>query len=94
MRPPYGDIDNRVRAIALAMGFTPIIWTSVGNGTFDTNDWHVNAGEVTASGVLGSFDDIIDKAYDLDTGFIVLAHDLYQQAVDVSILFTDTTALS
>jgi hypothetical protein len=26
-RPPYGDIDDRVRAIALAMGLQPIIWT-------------------------------------------------------------------
>ena len=29
MRPPYGDIDDRVRAISLAMGLTPIIWTSI-----------------------------------------------------------------
>lgn len=39
-RPPYGDIDDRVRAIAAQMGLTPIIWTSVRtNGTttdFDT----------------------------------------------------------
>lgn len=39
-RPPYGDIDDRVRAIAAQMGLTPIIWTSlVANGTttnFDT----------------------------------------------------------
>ena len=39
-RPPYGDIDDRVRAIAAQMGLTPIIWTSItANGTttdFDT----------------------------------------------------------
>lgn len=39
-RPPYGDIDDRVRAIAAQMGLTPIIWTSiVVNGSrtnFDT----------------------------------------------------------
>ena len=33
--------SDRVRAIALAMGFTPIIWTGVGNSNFDTDDWHV-----------------------------------------------------
>ncbi|KAI9440334.1 carbohydrate esterase family 4 protein [Lactarius indigo] len=38
MRPPYGDIDDRVRAIALAMGMVPIIWTSApSSGPFDTN---------------------------------------------------------
>lgn len=31
MRPPYGDIDDRVRAISLAMGMVPIIWTSKPN---------------------------------------------------------------
>lgn len=39
-RPPYGDIDDRVRAIAAQMGLTPIIWSSIkANGTttnFDT----------------------------------------------------------
>jgi peptidoglycan/xylan/chitin deacetylase (PgdA/CDA1 family) len=39
-RPPYGDIDDRVRAIAAQMGLTPVIWSSVtANGTttnFDT----------------------------------------------------------
>lgn len=28
MRPPYGDIDDRVRTISLAMGLIPIIWTN------------------------------------------------------------------
>ncbi|KIM20094.1 carbohydrate esterase family 4 protein, partial [Serendipita vermifera MAFF 305830] len=27
-RPPYGDMDDRVRAIALAMGMRPVIWTA------------------------------------------------------------------
>ena len=38
MRPPYGDIDDRVRAIALAMGLQPVIWTRGPTGNqFDTN---------------------------------------------------------
>lgn len=37
-RPPYGDIDDRVRAISLAMGLTPIMWTRISpEATFDTN---------------------------------------------------------
>ncbi len=31
-RPPFGDIDNRVRAIAKAMGLLPILWN------FDTGN--------------------------------------------------------
>ncbi|EEB94876.1 hypothetical protein MPER_06243, partial [Moniliophthora perniciosa FA553] len=37
MRPPYGDMDDRVRAISMAMGMIPISWTNAPNGaTFDT----------------------------------------------------------
>ncbi|KAG9122029.1 hypothetical protein FRC07_001758, partial [Ceratobasidium sp. 392] len=83
MRPPYGDIDDRVRAISKAMGLTPIIWTSAGGGDFDTNDWHVPSG-LSSQAVLSSFETILTKANALDTGFIVLSHDLYQQTVDLA----------
>lgn len=36
MRPPYGDIDDRVRAISLAMGLQPVLWTTVLNGSVPT----------------------------------------------------------
>lgn len=32
-RPPYGDVDDRVRAIAWQMGMQTILWDQ------DTNDW-------------------------------------------------------
>lgn len=36
-RPPYGDVDNRVRAIAQAMELQTIIWTRISpTATFDT----------------------------------------------------------
>ncbi|KAB5588257.1 polysaccharide deacetylase from carbohydrate esterase family CE10 protein [Ceratobasidium theobromae] len=84
MRPPYGDIDDRVRAISRAMGLTPIIWTSANGGNFDTNDWHIPSG-LSAAEVLDSFDKILDTASSLPSGFIVLAHDLYQQTVDLAV---------
>ncbi|PVG00996.1 putative chitin deacetylase [Serendipita vermifera] len=84
-RPPYGDIDDRVRAIGQAMGFTAVIWTGYNNDNFDTNDWHIGAGTVSASGVIAAFENILNQATQLDTGFIVLAHDLYQQSVDLAI---------
>lgn len=38
MRPPYGDIDDRVRAICKAMGLEPVMWTRLSaSATFDTN---------------------------------------------------------
>ena len=86
MRPPYGDIDDRVRAISLAMGLQPIIWTrGPMNNQFDTNDWKVPGGEVTAPQAVQSFLDILNNATVIDTGFIVLEHDLFPQEVDLSV---------
>ncbi|KAH7338344.1 hypothetical protein B0J17DRAFT_695227 [Rhizoctonia solani] len=93
MRPPYGDIDDRVRAICKAMGLTPIIWTSAGGSDFDTNDWHVPGG-LSAEVVLSSFETILSKANTLNTGFIVLSHDLYQQTVDIATGYVVPDALA
>ncbi|TFK19438.1 glycoside hydrolase/deacetylase [Coprinopsis marcescibilis] len=83
-RPPYGDIDNRVRAIALAMGLTPVMWTRSSGFAFNTQDFDVNGGQATVEQVLSNWGNIIESAASLDTGFISLQHDLYQQAVDVA----------
>lgn len=86
MRPPYGDIDDRVRAISLQMGLTPIIWTTPPGGQpYDTNDWRIAAGVVSPAEVVYTFEQIIKNASSLSTGYIVLAHDLYQQAVDIAV---------
>ncbi|WWD21295.1 hypothetical protein CI109_105779 [Kwoniella shandongensis] len=89
-RPPYGDIDDRVRAVAAQMGLTPIIWTSYkANGTdtnFDTNDWHISGGTATGASSYETFEQILNQYVPaLDTGFIVLAHDIYQQTVDLAV---------
>ncbi|KZT53815.1 carbohydrate esterase family 4 protein [Calocera cornea HHB12733] len=95
MRPPYGDLDDRVRAISLAMGMTPIIWTSTANVTFDTNDWHIPAGAVTVQLVLETFDEIMNQyAPALNTGFIVLEHDLWPQTVDIAVGYVLPNALA
>jgi len=86
MRPPWGDIDNRVRAISLAMGMRPIIWTrnpQTGE-QFDTNDWKVPGGLVTGADSNQQFQYILSNATQLNTGFIVLQHDLYEQTVDLA----------
>jgi len=85
MRPPYGDIDDRVRAIAQVMGLTPILWTGTGANQFDTDDWRIPGGTANGTSSYTAFTRILDVASQLATGFIVLEHDLYQQTVDMAI---------
>ncbi|MCO5585407.1 hypothetical protein L7F22_039340 [Adiantum nelumboides] len=85
MRPPYGDIDDRVRAICKILGLTPIMWTSTSDTmTYDTNDWRIGAGQVSAASVVGNFTQILNNSATLNTGYIVLEHDLYKQSVELA----------
>ncbi|TFK26208.1 hypothetical protein FA15DRAFT_755226 [Coprinopsis marcescibilis] len=95
MRPPFGDIDDRVRAISLAMGMVPIMWTRAPSGeSFDTNDWMVAAGNVNGTESFETFEDILNTATAMDHGFIVLQHDLYEITVDLAMGFTLPHALA
>ncbi|EJD55140.1 glycoside hydrolase/deacetylase [Auricularia subglabra TFB-10046 SS5] len=97
MRPPYGDIDDRVRAISLAMGLTPVIWTvspAPALISFDTFDWEVPGAVVSASQAVAQFETLLKTASQLDTGFIVLEHDLYQQTVDLAVGYFLPSALA
>ncbi|TFK39882.1 hypothetical protein BDQ12DRAFT_774314 [Crucibulum laeve] len=94
MRPPFGDIDDRVRAISLAMGMVPIMWTRTpSGGVFDTNDWRVAGGIVDGEESFATFQTILTNASALETGFIVLQHDLYEITVDLAIGYTLDAAL-
>ncbi|KDQ54795.1 carbohydrate esterase family 4 protein [Jaapia argillacea MUCL 33604] len=85
MRPPYGDIDDRVRAISIAMGLTPVMWTRIAPyATFDTNDFNIAGGLVSPSQVLANWEAILGNATTMNHGFIVLEHDLFQQSVDIA----------
>ncbi|CUA74613.1 hypothetical protein RSOLAG22IIIB_05620 [Rhizoctonia solani] len=94
MRPPYGDIDDRVRAIAMAMDLTPVIWTGVGKDEFDTSDWRIPGGTSNGTYSYTAFEKILEKATTLDTGFIVLQHDLYQETVDLAVGYILPDALA
>ncbi|KAL1684082.1 carbohydrate esterase family 4 protein [Schizophyllum commune] len=95
MRPPYGDIDDRVRAISLAMGMVPIIWSRGSTGeSFDTNDWKIAGGIVSAPESYLAFQHILGNASELDTGFIVLSHDLYEESVDMNVGYYLPAALN
>ena len=100
-RPPYGDIDDRVRAIAKAMNLVPALWTSIpddnGDGVteqWDSNDWRVHGGTVPAVANQAAFNITLAKSLNLNTGFIVLQHDIYSESVDLAIGTTIPNALA
>ncbi|KAH7101373.1 glycoside hydrolase/deacetylase [Auriculariales sp. MPI-PUGE-AT-0066] len=84
-RPPYGDIDDRVRAIAYAMDLVPVIWTVAGGQSYDTFDWEVPGGMKTAVDSVNQFLTILSHASALPTGFIVLEHDLWWEQVELAV---------
>lgn len=71
MRPPYGDIDDRVRSVSNQMGLTPTLWTQ----GFDTNDWKLNNGPEEQPALEEEFEVLLAAGEALDTGFITLQHD-------------------
>jgi hypothetical protein len=100
-RPPYGDIDDRVRAVAKAMNLVPALWTSIpddnGDGVveqWDSNDWRVHGGQVQAIANQQAFNTTLEKSKNLNTGFIVLQHDIYSESVDIAIGATIPNALA
>ncbi|CAE6473958.1 unnamed protein product [Rhizoctonia solani] len=78
-RPPYGDSDNRVRAIAKLLGLTTVIWND------DTNDWAIteNPPTQTVSGATS----VLKKAYagPKSPGLCILEHELSTQSVNIFI---------
>lgn len=79
-RPPYGDIDNRVRDIAVQLGYTPVIWN------YDTDDWKL--GETAgfdASWIDGNATVWANNASTATVGGLSLEHDLYAGTVDAAI---------
>ncbi|KAI8329226.1 hypothetical protein BC941DRAFT_443386 [Chlamydoabsidia padenii] len=79
-RPPYGDIDNRVRDVAKALGFSAVIWTH------DTNDWSLTENpNFHASWVDGNVTKWASEAATAPHGGVSLEHDLYNVTVDAAV---------
>ncbi|KAF9279519.1 hypothetical protein BGZ68_007869 [Mortierella alpina] len=87
-RPPYGDIDDRVRAIAWQMGMRAFVWDR------DTNDWQINGDaappgadsitfEQANSSVAGWIDNRA-KGNDTKQGHIVLEHELSNATIKLT----------
>jgi len=95
MRPPKGDIDDRVRAISLAMGMVPVLWTATPDGgKFDSFDWRVASGEITGSQSYEVFQNLMKNGTTFPTGFVTLQHDLFEITVDLAVGYTLDSALS
>ncbi|KAG0268503.1 chitin deacetylase [Actinomortierella ambigua] len=83
MRPPYGDVDNRVRFVLRKMGYIVVDWTG---DTFDSNDWKIPA--MSPSSIAQKFESAITGYSSLSAnntrGFISLEHDLNDETVSVA----------
>lgn len=73
-RPPYGDVDDRVRAIATGLGLRTIIWDQ------DTDDWDIQPeGDSSTQKIDSNYDKIVSLASSKKTdthGIVVLNHEL------------------
>ncbi|RKP14213.1 hypothetical protein BJ684DRAFT_8940 [Piptocephalis cylindrospora] len=78
MRPPYGDIDDRVRGVLAAMGLKVILWDR------DTNDWRLNFGNPTnynPAWISGNETKWIDATVRGEDNPITLEHDLTVEGI-------------
>ncbi|KAF8900822.1 carbohydrate esterase family 4 protein [Gymnopilus junonius] len=73
-RPPYGDVDDRIRAIAHGLGLRTVMWI------YDSQDWQLGVTPgVTSETVDKEYQTMIDDAKKgmFDTaGTIILAHEI------------------
>jgi len=72
-RPPYGDIDDRVRAVAKALGLRVILWTT------DSFDWEVGATPgVTPAMVDANYQNLINGAQNGSYNNVSFLHTRYE----------------
>ncbi|KAJ7479709.1 carbohydrate esterase family 4 protein [Mycena latifolia] len=81
-RPPFGDVDDRIRYIASQLGLETIIWK------YDSNDWKMGEAGVTAATVQANYDALISNAtsgaFD-SVGAIILTHELNNYTMQTAI---------
>ncbi|KAG9312594.1 carbohydrate esterase family 4 protein [Chiua virens] len=85
-QPPFGDVDDRVRAIAHALGLRTIIWK------YDSNDWRAGTGNITDADVDANYEALIARAQNgtFNTGgTIMLTHELNNFTMSEAIKYYD-----
>jgi len=84
-RPPYGDIDDRIRSIAKALGLRVILWQS------DSFDWEVGSTPgVTPATVDANYQSLITAAQNgtfNTAGTIMLTHEINNYTMSEAIKF-------
>lgn len=82
---PYGDVDDRVRAIAHQMGLTTVLWD------YDSEDWKLPSsagnGMIKPEVVDGYFTKWIEKrksGNDTEHGHITLQHEINEATVGIA----------
>ncbi|OCF57823.1 hypothetical protein L486_05288 [Kwoniella mangroviensis CBS 10435] len=74
-RPPYGDVDNRIRLIAQGLNLTNYVWSD------DSEDWKTSTAgsNVTEADITANYQAVVSKASNgtyKASGPIVLTHEL------------------
>ncbi|KAF9994489.1 chitin deacetylase [Entomortierella chlamydospora] len=84
MRPPYGDINNRVRYVLKQLGYTPVDWTG---DAFDTNDWRIGSSGFTEAQAVSVFSKSLDTYVNSTkaSGFYCLEHDVSATTVSAAL---------
>ncbi|KAI8817727.1 uncharacterized protein EV422DRAFT_570491 [Fimicolochytrium jonesii] len=82
-RPPYGDVDDRVRGIISALGYLNVIWTTepLNNLYRDTRD----AEHVSSAADMASVVTEVEKWFVEQPGFISLEHDINPNTSTIAI---------
>ncbi|KAJ7479745.1 carbohydrate esterase family 4 protein [Mycena latifolia] len=81
-RPPYGDVDDRIRYIAAQLGLETVLWK------YDSNDWEEGTNGVTAATVQANYDALMTKANTgafNSIGAIILTHELNNFTMQIAI---------
>ena len=75
-RPPFGDVDDRVRAIAAGLGLRTIVWEA------DTDDWNIQpSGNTPTAQIDKNYESIIGMAKQSKSP-MVLTHELTINSMD------------
>ncbi|TIC72956.1 glycoside hydrolase/deacetylase [Wallemia mellicola] len=79
-RPPFGDVDDRIRLIAESLGLETTLWE------YDTKDWQTNFSQLDIDTVRQNYEDVFDAAKNgtfNDHGTIVLTHEITGNTMDL-----------
>lgn len=83
-RPPMGDIDDRVRAIAKAMGLIPVLWN------LDSRDWSWD-GQSNFTALTDTFSASLKTVAPGTPGKLILEHDFKNTTLFLAPYFLNAT---